>query len=283
MLRRYVTTRLGQLHTVSEGSGRPLLLIGSAGRSASIFDRLIPLLSPRRKVIAADLFGTGNSALLPNDATIETLAAAMTDLLDEYNIDQADVYGFHTGNKIGTALAALYAKRVDHLILCGQSHSIIPSRDERNSVIGGRVREYFNAPTADDTSLRVHAWAELQRRVMALWWPDAAFDPAGDRAVALADARQRVIDELLSFDSTATLYRINFEYDLAAHLPRIKARTLIVEVVTPDEDRLLGRRGAQMQALIPGSELVVLEDDGFRLTLENRAADLARIIDGFLG
>ena len=61
MPRHYVNTALGQMHVRTQGSGPPLLLLGSAGRSARMFDHLIPLLSERFQLIAPDMFGHGNS------------------------------------------------------------------------------------------------------------------------------------------------------------------------------------------------------------------------------
>jgi pimeloyl-ACP methyl ester carboxylesterase len=283
MRRQYVDTDLGQLHVYTAGAGTPLLLLGSAGRSARVFSYLIPLLSDHFQLIAPDLFGNGNSDALPVDATITSMAGCMTQLLDAYDIERVHVYGFHTGNKIGAALAANWPSRVDKLILAGQSHSIIPSNEERNRIIGGRTLEYFETPDdSSSISKALSSWAKLQRQVNALWWPDALFSSSADRLQALAHARTLVMDELQSFDSTSTLYRMNFAYDFMADLIRIKAQTLVLEISTPDEDKKLGRQGPKMCALLSNASLQDLEADGFRLTLEDKASELARILRQFL-
>ena len=125
MPRHYVNTALGQMHVRTQGSGPPLLLLGSAGRSARMFDHLIPLLSERFQLIAPDMFGHGNSDPLPASVDIRAIAGCMAELLDAFSIQRANVYGFHSGNKIGAALAANWPDRIDKLILAGQSHSII--------------------------------------------------------------------------------------------------------------------------------------------------------------
>ena len=207
----------------------------------------------------------------------------MAELLDAFSIQRANVYGFHSGNKIGAALAANWPDRIDKLILAGQSHSIIASNEARNRVIGGRTQEYFETPDdAGAISKALSGWATLQRRLTDLWWPDALLSSSPDRLQALAQTRTLVIDELQSFDSTAALYSINFAYDLSADLGRIQARTLVLEVATPDEDRTIGRQGPAYCERIPHAELQTLEAQGFRLTLEDKAPELARILLRFL-
>lgn len=283
MARSLVHTALGQVHVRVEGTGPAILLLGSAGRSASVFRRLIPLLRKRFTLVAPDLFGTGASDPLPDDATIAGIAQAMGQVLDAVGAPRVHVYGYHTGNKIGTAMAAQSPQRVDRLILAGQSHSLIPSNDERNRVIGGRTQEYF-APALDDADARAaRDWATLQRRVSALWWPDAALSPSPGRAEALAQARAEVLDELTCFDGTPALYRLNFAYDLASDLPRIRAKTLVLEIETPDEARLHGPQGQKLCELIPGATATTIQANGFRLTLEDKAAELAGVLGRFFG
>jgi len=283
MPRHYVNTALGQMHVRMEGSGVPLLLLGSAGRSARMFNHLIPLLSDRFQLIAPDMFGHGNSDPLSANMDIRAIAGCMTELLDAFGIERANVYGFHSGNKVGAALAANWPNRIDRLILAGQSHSIIASNEARNRVIGGRTQEYFEkSDDAGAISRALAGWATLQRRLTDLWWPDALLSSSPERLKTLAQTRTLVIDELQSFDSTAALYSINFAYDLKADLGRIQARTLVLEVVTPDEDRTIGRQGPAFCEQIANAELQTLEAHGFRLTLEDKAPELAQILFRFL-
>lgn len=283
MPRHYVTTALGQIHVRTEGAGSPLLLLGSAGRSGRMFDHLIPLLSDRYQLLVPDMFGHGNSDPLRPNIDMRAIAGCMTEVLDAFCVEKANVYGFHSGNKIGTALAANWPNRVDRLILAGQSHSIIASNEARNRVIGGRTQEYSETPSEDGAIFKgLSDWATLQRRLTDLWWPDVLLSSSPARLQAISQTRTLVIDELLSFESTAALYSINFAYDLSADLGRIQARTLVLEVATPDEDRTIGRQGPAFRKLIPNAELQTLEAQGFRLTLEDKASELANVLSGFL-
>lgn len=79
------------------------------------------------------------------------------------------------------------------------------------------------------------------------------------------------------------LYEANFAYDLDRDLRRMPCPTLIVEIATPEEDRLLGRQGPALLKVIPQSRLATFEAaDGLGHTLDDRAEDLARAIFDFL-
>lgn len=282
MSRRYVDTALGQVHLRIEGSGPALLLLGSAGRSLRVFDRLVPLLRDDFTLVAPDLFGSGHSDPLPAGATLADVAACMGELLEALGIPRAHVYGFHTGNKIAASLAAHAPRLVDRLVLAGQSHSLIPDNVERNRVIGARTQDYFADQDRSDPLARgLRDWKALKARVDALWWP-AALDAEGpQRAEALAQARREVLDELECFDGIQALYRANFAHDLQADLPRITRPTLVLEVETPQEQRQLGAQAQRVCALVPAAVSRSLAADGFRLTLEAQAQELATVLREF--
>lgn len=282
-MRRYVDTAVGQVHLRVEGSGPPLLLLGSTGRSSRMFEPLIPLLRGQFQVLAPDLPGSGHSDPLPAGVTIPALAESMAQVLDSLGVERAHVYGFHTGNKIGTALAANRPDRVDRLVLAGQSHSLIPSNEERNRVIGQRTQNYFaGRDTSDPPAQAIRDWTGLQRTVNDLWWPAALQAEGPDRAAALAQARRQVLDELECGEAIPALYQANFAYDLQADLQRIAAPTLVLEVETPDERRTLGAQAAAVCALIRGASSRTLRANGFRLTLEDQADELAAVLLEFL-
>jgi len=101
---------------------------------------------------------------------------------------------------------------------------------------------------------------------------------AGADAAARRDACNAVLHELPS-SGTAALYRANLAYDLGLGYRGIRAPTTLLEIVTPEEDRTVGRQADAVSALIPGAVIrTIAEPAGHRLTLENRAQALAAII-----
>ncbi len=272
----YADTAMGQVHYRRAGTGAPLLLLGSSGRSSSIFEGLMPLLAPRFDAVAIDTPGFGQSCALPPGATIEALAGCATEVLDALGIGRCHLYGLHTGNKIATAFAGRWPERVDRLVLAGQSHSLIPDRTLRNETILAIVRNYFEQPVAAPFT-DLADWAAIFARLGATWWNRSLLASGADEG-ARRIARNAALDELLSI-GTAALYRANFAYDLGAGYAGIRAPTTVLEIVTPEEDRTVGRQAATVAALIQGAAIrTIAEPGGHTLTLENRAQDLAVII-----
>lgn len=83
---------------------------------------------------------------------------------------------------------------------------------------------------------------------------------------------------------TSALYAANFAYDFGRDMMRIESPALILEIVTVEEDRVVGRQAASVLALIPGparrAELIY-SGPGF-CTLEDQAAEVAAVLTDFL-
>jgi len=89
------------------GKGEPLVLIHGIGSRLQVWDPVLPYLEPEREVIAIDLPGFGASPMPPHDLPpgIETLLAAVTDLLDELGLEQPHVAGNSLGGWLTFELA----------------------------------------------------------------------------------------------------------------------------------------------------------------------------------
>lgn len=283
MERGYLRTRLGQVHYRAAGDGEVVLLIHQSGRSSRMFDNVLPLLAARHRAVAIDLPGFGNSCSLPPGATIEQLADCCADVIRDLGVDGAHVYGHHSGNKIATALAVRNPELVRSLILAGQSHSIIPDQEQRNAAIDKFVKPYREAEGSRDAArTRAEKWALTFRTVTNAWWSPGIASAAAPSDIQHAAAL--AMDAIQSFEGSAALYGANLAYDLGANYARITAKTLILEIVTAEEDRVFGRQGGTIQQMIPGSRLSILEhEDGDGVTLEDRADDLAAIMMSFFG
>ncbi len=251
-----------------------------------MFDGLIQRLSPHFRVVAPDLPGCGNSDPLPVGARMETLAGTLIELLDALGIGRAHYYGFQTGNKIGAALGARWPSRIGRLVLAGSSHSLVPDKAQRDAAILHNVAHYFEGETeAGEAARRLQLWATGFRRIADLWWDGALFAGGPPDAEALERARLAVVDRVQGLPAAVATYEANFAYDLGADLRRITARTLLIEVATPTEDKTLGRQGPQLRALMPTAELVTLEEPdnpSHGVTLARRYPELAALLTRFL-
>lgn len=123
MDRAFVRTAWGLAHYRSAGNDttRPpvLLLHGGPGSSASLLP-LIAMLGKRRRVIAPDTPGCGESDPLPGAETaIIDYADALRQVLHALGIPCVDVYGHHTGAQIACELAIMAPAAVRRLVLDG--------------------------------------------------------------------------------------------------------------------------------------------------------------------
>src|SRR3954467_9950731 len=92
-----------------QGAGPPLVLLHALGSSRAAWDPVVPRLAERFDVIAVDLPGFGESALLPPGVEPHParLAASVADFLDELHIDRPHVAGNSLGGWVGLELARL--------------------------------------------------------------------------------------------------------------------------------------------------------------------------------
>ena len=280
MKRGYADTPQGQIHYTTAGEGEPLLLLHQTGSSRH-FGKLMPLLAERYRTFASDNLGSGNSDPLPPNVQIADLARSMVDFMDFLGIKKAHIFGFHTGNKIGTEMAVAWPSRVDRLILCGHTHSIMAEHEALNAalkaVVAPSLRKFEPEP---DGSHLVKQWAADFASVTSLWWDPAILDLKSLAPELFQRRKERVMD-YLQLRNVAEVYKAIFAYDLGARMRQIKAKTLIIEVATPPEAHL-GRQGEKLVKLVPGSRLATVEHTAGGLAVEAKAEELARLILDFL-
>ncbi len=276
MRRGYADTRLGQLHYATAGAGPVLVLLPQGGRTWRMFADLAQALAGELRTIAVDYPGSGGSDPLGADATFEDIAGAVVDLLDSLHIEQAFVYGIHTGNKIAAAIASGWPARVRKVILAGQTHSIVPDNTRRAQTVGKTRRKLLHEADARERAL-VH-WADVFNVVTGAWWrEDVVRDIANPAVRELASRKAR--DEIDTAESMPALYRANYAFDLEGAYMRIATPALVLEIATPLEDRTIGRQGEAVLALVRGAKLETLETEDYHgITLEDRAEDLAAIL-----
>jgi pimeloyl-ACP methyl ester carboxylesterase len=279
--RGYAQTPRGEVHYAEAGSGTPLLLLSPAPRTHRCYLPLMSVLAPFCRPIAVDMPGFGNSHALPQPPTIEALADGMADFLSALEIEHADVFGLHTGNKLAVALATAHAQRVRKLVVAGQSHSIIPESEGRNKALLPFYAKYKNhfATSADGSHL-VRQWLAAQTNAMEIWWPRKLVHAARVTQADIDNAEARLIDYVQGWRSSAPVYEAVLAYDLAAGYARIRNPTLVLELLT-EQERDIGGQARRICELIPGSQAAQLvESDS--MALEMRPDEFAAAILPFL-
>lgn len=266
MKRHYLDTRIGQIHVYDHGQGDTVLMLHETPRSAKSFEPLMRLLGSRFRCVAPDNPGFGMSDPLPADASMESLADTMIELLDGQGIERAHLIGFHTGNKIAAALAARHPQRVGGVVLIGMTHSMVVSRRARNAAIMEIVRRHFGGfeETADGAH-RLRTWGADFGAISALWWKPSMLGAAQIDDATLAGQEQRVIESIQCRRAIRKIYAMNFDFDFSAALRRVKAPALVIECCVPEELHL-GRQGDKMVSIMPNASLLSINGAGFDAT-----------------
>ena len=285
MRRGYTDTVEGQIYFTETGEGPALILLHPSPQSSRVYGRLMPVMAERFRVVAFDTLGFGRSDPLPDGVTMERLGGSVVDAMTVLGIERAHLFGFHTGNKIAAALASARPDRVDRLMLCGQTHSLIADQSMRIAAFGPITDRYFEAMSAEaeaDSAATAHfQWAtEMFADMSRLWWDKRAIGEFGYRPELRRYLAARISDLLEAKPSAAAIYATNFGFDFEAALRRVVAPSLVIEVASKAEAHL-GPQAARLAALMPNAQAATIEE-GDREVLEMRTEEVARLILDFL-
>ena len=94
-----------------------VMLSNSLGTNLSMWDRQIPALTQRFRVLRYDMRGHGRSNVTPGPYTIEGLAQDVVGLLDAVRIQRAHFCGLSVGGALGQWLGTNAANRFKSLVL----------------------------------------------------------------------------------------------------------------------------------------------------------------------
>ncbi len=278
--RAYADTALGQIHYQHGGKGPPLLLLHPGPRSSRFYWKLAPILAEHFSVLVPDTLGYGASDAPPTGISIEGLADNMGDFLSAVGVSRAHVFGLHTGNKTATAFAVRQPERIDGLILCGMTHSLVLDHETRNNEITKLVG-HFRTPPPPDELQRMVDWAANFKSISSEYWNLDILKNAALGTDRFTQIEQRVIDVMLCLHTMADVRRAILDYNLAEGLRAITIPTLIIELADSKEAHL-GRQGPKLLELLRKGELQTIEGAD-RDFLEFEAPKMAAIIRQHLG
>ena len=105
-----------ELHYLQMGTGPDLVMLhGISGNLAVWHLRMVPLLQERFRVTTYDLRGHGNSSMPPSGYTTRDMALDLAGLLDELEIEDADIVGHSFGADVAMHFTLLQPERVRRL------------------------------------------------------------------------------------------------------------------------------------------------------------------------
>jgi pimeloyl-ACP methyl ester carboxylesterase len=245
-----------EIHYAEVGTGDPVLLLHQTPRSWTEYRHVLPLLGRRRRAIAMDTLGYGDSSKppRPEEDSIEGYAAAVVGLLDALGIERASLVGHHTGGVIAIEVAASRPERVDRLVLSCTPFTGAEGR--RDPTIVDDVEH------ADDGS-----------HLVGLWRGRHAMYPEGRPELL----REFMIDALRAGPRAAEGHRAVWRYRMEDRIGRVRAPALLIAAPRDPAYRGLG----PMRAALPGSRVVEIPEGMVPLP-EQLPEQFAAAIETFL-
>ena len=114
---RRIRTNGTELNVALDGAGVPVLLMHGWPHTWQVWRTVLPLVAGRRRLIAPDLRGLGDSERAAGGFDAVTGAGDMLGLLDALEIGRADVVALDAGVPAAFVLAAAHPDRVRRLVL----------------------------------------------------------------------------------------------------------------------------------------------------------------------
>ena len=178
-----------------DGSGSTIVLIHGFLLNHTIWDGIVPKLTPRARVLRPDVRGLGRSPVTPGPYLIETLAADVAEVLDAKGIESATLVGHSLGGYIALAFYRMFRERVSGLALVGSRFASDTEQATRDRyALADRAEREGIAPVVDAFLPRLFApqvYAENPQLVERTKRLCAATNPQGAAAI-LRGAAQRV-------------------------------------------------------------------------------------------
>ncbi|WP_299015470.1 3-oxoadipate enol-lactonase [uncultured Caulobacter sp.] len=134
----FATSQGARLYWRQDGAtDKPaLVLLTSIGTDLSLYDPVVPLLTPDFRVIRMDTRGHGASDASAGDYSLDLLADDVLAVMDAAGASKASICGTSLGGMIAMALATRAPERVEALILACTSPAMDPSTwDQRLALI----------------------------------------------------------------------------------------------------------------------------------------------------
>lgn len=223
----------------------PVVVLGSSlGTTTAVWDRQLPVLHRRFRVLRYDHRGHGGSAAPPGPYRIDDLADDVLELLDALGLAKVSYCGVSMGAMVGMWLAGHAPERIERLVLCCTA-SGFPSAQ----------------PWVDRAAaVRAFGTGSLTSAAMGRWFTPA-FRSRSPEVVAAFEAGLSSVDD----EGYAGCCEALAAMDLRSVLPVIEAPTAVIageadEATPPGCGRLIAESvpGATFH-LVPGAHLANVE------------------------
>ncbi|MBC8364174.1 MAG: 2-succinyl-6-hydroxy-2,4-cyclohexadiene-1-carboxylate synthase [Actinobacteria bacterium] len=258
------------LHVEVEGDGPALLMLhGFTGSTAAMWP-LGRTVTDRRMVLAVDLPGHGRTGLLdPPDHRFESTLDALVHILDQRDIDEADVLGYSMGGRLALGLAVRHPERIRSTILIGSTAGY-PTDAER------AARRRSDAALADDLVEQGLEWFVDHWMALPLFASQQRLGDlflAGTRAQRLSNDPDGLVASLLGSGTGA-------QPSFWGGLHGVSGPVLLV---VGEEDARYRRLAFRMASGLPNATIEVVPEAGHAAHVENLPAVATAVAEFLAG
>ena len=246
----YVQTSVAKIRYRTFGHGRPVVLIHGLGGCLSDWDRLIPLLTSRRRTVALDLPGFGRSEKPEGTYDLKTFNVAVTELMGGLNLQHPILAGHSLGGRVVLSTALRHPELAAGLVLICSSGGIVKTPP---------LETYHKS-----LELRRRATQDSLRRMLEL----AVHDPGKvpDDLVQEYHRLSQLPGSMKAYEATVNRPRTGEGEDLAAALTNLRTPLLII---AGRQDRNVPWTLCEkVHHLVEGSEFRVIDECGHMPMLE---------------
>lgn len=237
--RAYADVAHGQMHYAAcgsaDGAATPIVLLHQTPRSWREYAAVLPLLGARRRAIAIDTAGFGDSDPVPAPG-IEAWAVAALQLLDAIGVGRAHVVGHHTGGVIAVELAARAPERIASLVLSSTPYT----------------SEAFRRARAGSPAIDAVVPSNDGSHLAALWQKRQPFYPRGRPELLQAF----VADALKARGDLEAGHRAVASYRMEDRIDAVRAPVLVLHAT---DDPFAAPHLAEWRHLLPAAQVVTIE------------------------
>lgn len=248
------------MHVEVDGAGTPLLLLHGFTGSGRSWDRVRPALAERAQLVMVDLIGHGQSPA-PDDVerySFERCVADLLAVLDELEIERADVLGYSMGGRVALHLAVHAPERVRMLLL----ESASPGIED----VEARLQ-------------RVQSDEALAKRIEAFGveafvteWEQQPLLAVVDQGSAAEQHEQRLHNNPRGLANSLRGMGAGRQEPLWERLPTLQ---MPVRLLVGERDTRYQAIGERMQSLLPQTELTVCPAAGHTVHVDQPEAFIA--------
>lgn len=258
---------VGKLARRDRATRPPIVLLHCFGCSLHWWDRMVPLLAKRHRVIRIDLLGFGGSEKPKSGYSMEDQGRLVALALGKLRVQGAVVVGHSLGFSVATALAAESSELVDRLVDidagADPSFGSLPflARLASTPVLGQALRRISPDFAVEDGY-------------------ESAFAPGYD----LGDFSDQIVDDYRAMTYTSYDRSPAEVDDYQDEVPldqRIRTAAVPLLVIFGEHDQLYDDPGAAAQAYgdVPGARITMLPDAGHSPNVEKPAETSRLVLD----